>query len=160
ITWFGPPCAVGARIRIMKVRNKVDTETSAMIKYDVSLDSGTSARLSEISKYTEQVAERGGCPLSFTEITRFCFMLSDSVIHAFCPESASTAITLETREPDRAALGTISVIKDFPSGAGYNICGELSFSSVMNTLKVTLLLSGGEPLSLATTWTLNFLNCS
>uniref|UniRef100_A0A3B1KFF4 Uncharacterized protein n=1 Tax=Astyanax mexicanus TaxID=7994 RepID=A0A3B1KFF4_ASTMX len=59
---------------------KVDTETSAMIKYDVRLDSGTSARLSEISKYTEQVVERGGCPLSFTEITRFCFMLSDSAI--------------------------------------------------------------------------------
>uniref|UniRef100_A0A4W4H845 Uncharacterized protein n=1 Tax=Electrophorus electricus TaxID=8005 RepID=A0A4W4H845_ELEEL len=53
---------------------RVDTETSAMIKYDVSLE------LSEISKYTEQVAERGGCPLSFTEITRFCFMLSDSVM--------------------------------------------------------------------------------
>uniref|UniRef100_A0A8B9JFL6 Uncharacterized protein n=1 Tax=Astyanax mexicanus TaxID=7994 RepID=A0A8B9JFL6_ASTMX len=74
----------------MKVRKKVDTETSAMIKYDVrlelfssevmSLNSGTSARLSEIIKYTEQVVEREGCPLSFTEITRFCFMLSDSVM--------------------------------------------------------------------------------
>uniref|UniRef100_A0A3B1IZW5 Uncharacterized protein n=1 Tax=Astyanax mexicanus TaxID=7994 RepID=A0A3B1IZW5_ASTMX len=48
---------------------KVDTVTSAIIKYDVRLD-----------KYTEQVVERGGCPLSFTEITRFCFMLSDSVM--------------------------------------------------------------------------------
>uniref|UniRef100_A0A671QII5 Uncharacterized protein n=1 Tax=Sinocyclocheilus anshuiensis TaxID=1608454 RepID=A0A671QII5_9TELE len=56
----------------------VDTETNAMIKYDVSLDSGTSERLSEISKFTAQVVDREGCPLSFTEITRLCFILSDS----------------------------------------------------------------------------------
>ncbi|KAF3838368.1 hypothetical protein F7725_010136 [Dissostichus mawsoni] len=71
----------------------------------------------------EQVAEREGCPLSFTETTRFCFMLSDSEMSrcvlisplwrpiAFCPESASTAITLDTREPPCAALGTSSVMK-------------------------------------------------
>ncbi|KAF3838391.1 hypothetical protein F7725_010159 [Dissostichus mawsoni] len=39
---------------------------------------------------------------------------------AFCPESASTAITLDTREPPCAALGTSSVMKEFPSGEGYS----------------------------------------
>ncbi|KAF3838363.1 hypothetical protein F7725_010131 [Dissostichus mawsoni] len=81
----------------------------------------------------EQVAEREGCPLSFTATIRFCFMLSDSEMSrcvrisplwrpiAFCPESASTAITLDTREPPCADLGTSSVMKELPSGAGYSI---------------------------------------
>uniref|UniRef100_A0A3P8T510 Uncharacterized protein n=1 Tax=Amphiprion percula TaxID=161767 RepID=A0A3P8T510_AMPPE len=76
------------RMMIMNVRKKVDTDTNAIIRYEVSLEffssleisfsSGTSAKLSEISKYMEQVADREGCPLSFTDTIRFCFMLSDS----------------------------------------------------------------------------------
>ncbi|KAF3838372.1 hypothetical protein F7725_010140 [Dissostichus mawsoni] len=91
-----------------------------------------------------QVAEREGCPLSFTDTIRFCFMLSDSEMsrcvlisplwrpidsQAFCPESASTAITLDTREPPCAALGTSSVIKELRSGEGLRnvpLCPDLS----------------------------------
>uniref|UniRef100_A0A8C7L332 Uncharacterized protein n=1 Tax=Oncorhynchus kisutch TaxID=8019 RepID=A0A8C7L332_ONCKI len=51
-----------ASMTIMKVKKNVDTDTS----------------LSEITKYILQVAEREGCPLSFTDTMRFCFMLSDS----------------------------------------------------------------------------------
>ncbi|KAK5602865.1 hypothetical protein CRENBAI_021518 [Crenichthys baileyi] len=43
--------------------------------------------------------------------------------------------------------GTSSVMKELPSGRGTVSEESWSFTSDMNTLTVTLLLSGGEPLS-------------
>uniref|UniRef100_A0A8C7S528 Uncharacterized protein n=1 Tax=Oncorhynchus mykiss TaxID=8022 RepID=A0A8C7S528_ONCMY len=52
--------------------------TARMTIMKISFSSDTSAKLSEINKYMVQMAEREGCPLSFTDTMRFCFMLSDS----------------------------------------------------------------------------------
>ncbi len=144
---------------MMKVKKKVENghqrndqikrQLELLSSRDMSFSSGTSAKLSDISKYNAHVAERGGCPLSLTDTIRFCFMLSDSETSRCVPDLSAVDTDSEKsricrfnnviREPrvlarirvhgdhlgDQGArlrsFGTISVMKEFPSGEGYNI---------------------------------------
>ncbi|XDV54080.1 hypothetical protein PO909_022454 [Leuciscus waleckii] len=79
----------------------VHTETNAMIKYDVNLDSGTSDRLSEISKFTAQVVDREDSEMSRCVLISPLWRPMEKKYSTvpFCLQSGSFALTEQTEVP-------------------------------------------------------------